>query len=91
MSKLVYVNELIVDCRLRGIYCQIRHQKYQKAKDLISQMIMYLKNIDVNIEKELYNEIIEEFYHMSVEMAFKKYNNVHDRVRNLHYKIRYNY
>lgn len=88
--SICYVNEWIVDCRLKGIYRQIYLQKYKKASDNISQMIMYLKTVDIEMNKIIYNEVIDTFYHMLVEMAFKKYNSVHNRARDLHYKIRFN-
>lgn len=90
MVNFMYVNECIIDCRLRGIYQQISLGRYEKAAFNIIEMLINLKNKNiVDIEPVLYNEIVTEFIHMRVEICLKKYHKVHDRVRNLHYKLIY--
>lgn len=87
-TKFVYIDEYIVDCRLHGIYKQIVNANYKKAYFNIIDMLINLNNHEiVNIENKFYNKIIDTFFHMRVEMSIKKYEAVHNRVRDLHYKI----
>jgi hypothetical protein len=86
--KLEYINEGIVNSRLKGLYKSILNNDYDRTKFLVEDTINMIKTTtEIDIDKELYNKIIDELYQMIMELIFKKYNSVHDRIRDLHYLI----
>jgi hypothetical protein len=88
ITQLAYINDLIVDCRLKGLYMLLKDKKYEKASAVIGDSInMMLKATEIDMDKRIHKKIIAEFYHMYVEIALKKYNAVHDRIRDMHYYI----
>lgn len=86
--QLAYINEAIINCRLIGIYKLLKDCKYDKVKLVIGDSIKMMQNAkEKDMDKRIFNKLINEFYHMTVEIALKKYNTVHDRVRDMHYYI----
>lgn len=90
-NRIMYINESVIDCCLTGLYQLLKDKNYDMAKTIINDNInMMNKNTNkviIDMDKNTYNKIIGEFYHMSVEIALKKYNAVHDRIRDIHYHI----
>ena len=86
--KLEYINEGIVNSRLKGLYKSLLNNDYDRTKFLVEDTINMIKTTtEIDIDKELYNKILDELYQMILELVFKKYNSVHDRIRDLHYLI----
>jgi hypothetical protein len=88
LPKMTYVNEIYVDCRLRGIVNSIRRFDYERTLNNIVDMIQSLKGAEeIDMPKEVYNKIIDDFYRMRVDASLKKFDNVHNRARDLHFYI----
>ena len=86
--KLEYINERIVNSRLTSLYKSLLNNDYDRTKFLVEDTINMIKTTtEIDIDKELYKKIIDELYQMIMELIFKKYNSVHDRIRDLHYLI----
>lgn len=87
-GNIMFVDDVVVDCRLKGLYQSLLRQDYERVKFNIIDMIDHLRKAPyVDMDINVYKKIIDEFMHMRVEVAIKKYNNVHDRIRNVHYFI----
>lgn len=87
-QKLAYIDEFILDCRLTGIYKTLKKGDYERTKSLIRDTLNIMMTAgEIDMTKIMYRKIVDELYHMIVELAFKKFNSVHDRIRNLHYYI----
>lgn len=88
MVVLQYIDTVITLCRIRGIYHLILRGDYDKAKWVIAEFyISLMRAAELDFEKTVYNKIFEDFSHMKIDMAMKKYNNVHNRLRDLNYYI----
>ena len=87
-AKITYLNEIYVDCRLRVIVNSIRRFDYVRTLSNIIDMIQSLRYAqEVDIPKDIYNKIMDAFLRMRVDASLKKFNNVHDRARDLHFYI----
>lgn len=85
-----YVDTSFVEFRIRDIYKYMLKDEYKYAITIINETMINLRHASViDMDIGTYNKIYNEFYHMRIEMAAKKYTNVHDRMRDLHYYIRF--
>jgi hypothetical protein len=88
LSNMQYLNVAVVDCRIRGIYKLLSRGDYCKASISIGDMwVNLMRAKEIDFDKKTYNTIYDAFARMKVEMAFRKYTDVHNRLRDLHYFI----
>jgi hypothetical protein len=87
-SKLS-INKKIVDIYLSSIYKILTTGNYKQAKKFMTNTINIFcdTTIEINIELNLYDKIIHEFYNMLIELNSKNLNSLYDRIHNLHYYI----
>ncbi len=85
--KINVIDETIIDCRLRGLNKSLQRGDYDRVKFNIIDTINHLNQCSVEMDKKLYNKIVDEFLHMRVESALRKYEILHNRIRDLHYTI----
>lgn len=88
--SFAYLDEVLVDCRLRGLYNLCRQKKYARAARGIRDMLWQLNHVPVGkiaMDRELYGKVVDAFYRMQVDLVMGEVNRVHDRVRDLHYVI----
>ena len=91
-GNIFFVDDVIVDCRLRGIYKSLLRRDYMRVKFNISDMIDHLvKAPYIDLDVDIYKQIIDQFMHMRVDCAMKKYDDVHNRIREVHYLIENSY
>jgi uncharacterized membrane protein len=69
---------LLLIVALTGLYQLLKDKKLQIWQKIINDnisniMIKNLIKVIIDMDKTTYNKIIGEFYHMSVEIALKKY------------------
>lgn len=82
------MNRNVVDCRLFGIYKLIKREDYKKAFDTILDTILQLRTAkEIDIPKTLLNDIMTDFHKMWALVGFKRYEELHNCVRDLHYKM----
>ncbi len=82
-----YLDEAVIDCRLHGLNKALARGDYERVKFNIIDTIRHLYQSNIDMDKSLYNKIMDEFLHMRVESALKKYDVLHTRIRDLHYMI----
>jgi hypothetical protein len=87
--NIVYMNEAVVDCRLRGIYRQLKRNAYNKAMNNVISIISDFRKADIDMDKNLAEHVMTELLRIRIAMAFKRYQDAHNRVRDLHYKLLY--
>lgn len=85
--KINYMDEAVVDCRLHGLNKALSRGDYERVKFNIVDTIKHLNQATIEMDKKLYNKIVDEFLHMRVESALHKYEMLHNRIRDLHYFI----
>ena len=85
--KINFLDEAVIDCRLRGLNNALIRGDYERVRFNIVDTIKHLNQANIEMNKILYNKIVDEFLHMQVESALHKYDNLHNRIRNLHYII----
>ena len=87
-SKLAirYVNTGILDARIRGIYRHLLRMNYALVKDLLNDTI-YILNTATLEDPRLASMFIPFLYKSLIELALKRYNNVHNILREMHYFI----
>lgn len=82
--KLEYIDEEIINWRLTSIYNTLSKGNYDSVRFLIEDTISMLRTTTVvAINTELYNKIIDELYQMILEIVFKRYDVVHNKIQYL--------
>jgi hypothetical protein len=88
VGKFAYIDEVIVDCRLVGMNKAMLRGDYDRVKFNIIDMIDHLRKTPfIEMDKMMYDTIMSEFLHMRVESALRKFDDVHNRIRDLHFMI----
>lgn len=87
MARLAYVDDVLVCCRLRGIYSAMRRQNYIRAKVLMNDMLANLRRADINMSHSEYAVTMDSFYHALGHLAMKRYHHAHDTIRDLYYVL----
>jgi hypothetical protein len=86
--QLAYVDEYIINQRICTIYKSIKNEKYKRAYALIDDTLNTLKNAkELFMDSMLVDRIMNDFFKMTFELAFQKFNAAHNRLRDLHYFI----
>lgn len=85
--KLAVIDEIIVDCRLRGIYRMMKNGNHKKAMFMVLDTIVDLREASVEMEIHMYDHVLAEFLCILMALGFKKYDVVHNLVRDLHFHI----
>lgn len=86
ITPFQYLNMTIVDARVKGIYSNLLAGKYAKARSSIVDMYVNLMRAEeLDFDKPVYNAIYAAFAHMKIDAALGKYDDVHNRLRDLHY------
>lgn len=87
-EKFKEVNDF--DSRLSDIYKQLNKSQYTVAYENISNVLAILKNSDakeLDLEKKVYKSFVNELYRMRVSLKLRKYDTVHNKIRDMHYSI----
>lgn len=87
-EKFKEVNDF--DNRLSDIYKQLNKSQYTVAYENISNVLAILKNSDakeLDLEKKVYKSFVNELYRMRVSLKLRKYDTVHNKIRDMHYSI----
>jgi hypothetical protein len=83
-----FVNNAILICRIHGLYKQMMRADYERAKFAIIEMVTLLRTIkDIHLSQDTYKRVIDDFLHMRVDICLHKYDDVHNRMRNLYYYL----
>jgi hypothetical protein len=91
MARLAYVDDVLVCCRLRGIYSAMRNENYRRAKVLLNDMLANMRRADICMTKHEYSTTMDAFYNALGHLAMKRYNNAHDNIRDLFYSLKKSY
>lgn len=87
-ATFAYIDESIVDCRLRGIYNLCRKGNFVRAHENARDTLILLYNAPIiEIAPTLYHDMVAALQWINHEFVLGDYRNVHTRVRDLHYKI----
>jgi hypothetical protein len=85
---LAYVDEAIIDCRLRGMYNALHKGCYDKVCESARDTLLVLQNAqEVDMEIGLTKRVIDDLNCLCVDVEVKNYHDAHDRIRSLHYDI----
>jgi hypothetical protein len=86
--RLMLVSDAIIDCRVRGLYNLLRKGKYYHTRLLLNDTIRELQTADeYECDPAFLQHVVDEMYRALVDMSFRKYMSVHNRLRDLHYEI----
>lgn len=82
------VSYAVLDCRFKGIYRLIALQKYAKASIVINDTLRSIKNAAVcECAPKFMDFVISELYRMLIDLAFHRYDSLHEHIRMLHYTV----
>lgn len=85
-----YMDTTTIGCRIRGIYSLMLRGNFSKAAWNINEVIINLRRAkEIDMDSATYNKIFDEFCHMRILFATKKYNDAHNRLRDLHYMLNF--
>lgn len=91
-GNIRFVDDVVIDCRLNGLYKSLLRKDYERVKFNIIDMIDHLRKAPyVDMDINLYKKIVEEFLHMRIEMSLGQYHQVHNRIRDIHFMISKSY
>jgi len=83
-----YLDAVVVDCRLWGLYDLVLAGNYAKAAISINDILANLTRVEeLDFDWKTYNLIYETFAHLKIDMAMHRYTKVHERLRDLHYTL----
>ena len=85
-QAIMYMNTGVFDARIRGIYRHMLRKDYTLVKDLLNDTIYTLNTAKLE-DNRLATMFIPFLYKALVELALKRYNNVHNILRDIHYFI----
>lgn len=80
-SNLKLCDEMVMTCRLRGMFNLLARGDYVKLKDVVNENLMLLRvygYMDMGAEKT--NKFIDIMFMILVDLAFKRYNAVNDEI-----------
>ena len=86
-TTINYFHEAVLDCRVRGIYGLLLTQRYKEATSVINDTMRSLRGPTPHLPTPV---ALMAFTHLSkclIDIAFKRYNNAHDEIRQVHYKL----
>ena len=92
LIKLAIVNDTVVTMRLKTIYKRLKSESYHQVKiHIINLLDVLLKTPVIDIQRDMYNKVIDSLMHMKIDLAMKRYVSVHNSLRDLQisYLIRY--
>lgn len=87
VRRLAYLNEGLLDCRLKGIQTALNRRDPFTARDLITECVRLFRSGDWDMKKTVQNVAITEMFHILGDLAFKRYVEAQHRVRDLHYFV----
>lgn len=88
---LAYMNDAIIDCRLRGIYKRLYRGDNVRAAKLIKDTLQNMRVRPFDVDKYMYNAVYDTFYLCLIDIAMKRFDSAHNRIRDLHYTINKQY
>lgn len=85
--RITYLNDGILNCRVRGIYYRILKMDIQIAKEMVNDTIWSLNNAVLIDNPETVKYCTPIFYRMLVDLSLGKTQAAHDKIRTIHYYI----
>ena len=74
---------LMLDSFILHIHTLMRNNDMASTKDAISHAIRIVNTFNEPVK----NKILDHLFRSKIELAFHRYNGVHDNLRNVHYMI----
>ena len=89
VNKYTYVSKDTIDGQLRIVYMLMNNKNYKGACNTISNLIHNIHcAVICECEKEILSNIVNESYRSLVDIAFKRYNSVNNRIVDMHYMVK---
>jgi hypothetical protein len=86
--KIDYMDEYILDRRIMGIYKAMQNGNIDYICNLVCDTIDVLENAqEIDIDENMLYRVMTDLYTMTVELSLNQINNIHNRIRDLHYFI----
>jgi hypothetical protein len=86
------LNDLIISIRMKSMYRNLMHEEWCVLRSQVGNTLQRLMNDKISfVTPSIKNKLIDEMYHMLVEIALKKHQAVHDRLRDAFYMIEMQY
>lgn len=78
----------IIDCRLKGIYKNLNKGKNERAAEIINDTIRSIKGAkESECDPKFVDYVLCQLYMMLLDIGFKRPQEAHVRLRNMHYEI----
>lgn len=84
--RITYVNDAVISRRLWGIYSKILRRDIANAKILLNDTIRTLSYAETE-NPEISSACIDALYRVLVDLAFKRVDEAHSKLRDLYYNI----
>lgn len=89
VNKYTYVSKETIDGQLRIVYMLMRNKNYKGACNTIHNLIHDIHcAVIYDCEKEILSNIVSESYRSLIDIAFKRYNAVNNRIIDMHYMVK---
>ncbi len=90
--RFAYVDEGVIDCRIRGMYKQVMLQQYDKVVANAKDTLLVLRTAqELDMDVRLYGKLVDNLYKVRLDFVAGDYEKMHNRVRDMHYAILANY
>lgn len=90
--RLAYVDEAVVDCRVRGMYKQVMRGQYDKVVANAKDTLLVLRTAkELDMDVKLYGKLVDNLYKVRLDFVAGDYQKMHNRIRDMHYAILANY
>jgi len=85
---MIFVSVELLDYHLKKAYLLLSNKNYKEACKVIN-IIIYNINYALFYEfnKNIISYLVDECYRCLLDFAFKRYISVHNRIRDMHYKL----
>jgi hypothetical protein len=86
--KLMLITDAVIERRLFGIYKLLSYKKIDKVIALVNETIWNLQNAEeYESNMSTVNTTINVLYTILIDIARKRYNMAHDKVRDLRFTM----
>jgi|UniRef100_A0A6C0BEZ9 hypothetical protein len=85
-QKLAYIDTWILSCRIHGMYKKSLRQDFISLKSVVNDTLNTIRTAHVK-DKEIISAAIPLLYMILVDIAMKRYDNVHNTIREIKYLV----
>jgi hypothetical protein len=84
--RLAYIDTWILSCRVHGMYKKSLRRDFISLKNSVNDTLNTIRTTDVH-DKETVSAAVPLLYMILIDIAMKRYDNVHNNIREINYMV----